>query len=133
MLSSGNQLMTTVYSVTGVPKLFIMQIRSDCDPMHAEKLTTELAAALAAANVAHAILVSGFGEDDVLDEHQPFRYILLVAEHCYSFSKLKYMSNTVSVDSTLGLQGPGKSPFRKRDTKNFPQCYLQHYILNCQP
>lgn len=93
-----------VYSVAGASKLFILQIRSDCNPMHSEKLSSELAAVLASARIAHAILVSGFGEDDVLDEHQPFRYFL--------FFKLVVRSNIYNLFAHCSIGG-----FYARSTK----------------
>lgn len=62
-----------MYSVAGVEKLFIVQIRSDCHPKDSLNFSSELTNSLRAAGVVHALLVSGFGEDDVLDEFQSFR------------------------------------------------------------
>jgi hypothetical protein len=62
-----------VYAATGTEKLFFIQIRSDCQAKESKQLSLELVQALLDVGVGHAILMTGFGEDDVLDEYQAFR------------------------------------------------------------
>ena len=63
-----------VYSVKGMNHVCLIQIRSDCDPKQYNNLLTEITELLTALSPQYVLGISGFGEDDVLDEHQSFRY-----------------------------------------------------------